>query len=242
MRVAHPRRLVCFWFVGVVLLMAAPLRADDGAAHVVVDAPVHEFGAVEQGQPVEHVFRLRNAGTGMLRVDHVKGTCACTVGVATGETIAPGDETWVTVRLDTTRLAGRTTKTATVYTNDPEAPAIPVTLTGEVLTDLVARPTPLYVGHLRRGTVLRREIRVVRGRPDGVASLVGVDVSSPRLRAWIDVGEGSEQRVVVEIDATDSSGRFSDELVLRTTSSRQPTLTVKVLGTIDAAPDADPRG
>ena len=242
MRVTHPRRLACFWLAGALSFVAASLHADDAAPHAVVDAPVHDFGTIEQGEAVEHVFRLRNAGTSVLRVDHVKGTCACTVGVATGEAIAPGDETWVTVRLDTTRLSGRTTKTATVYTSDPAMPTIPLTLTGQVLTDLVARPAPLYVGHLPHGTVLRREIRVAAGRPDGVASLLGVEVSSPRLHAWIDVGEGNEQRVVVEIDGTESSGRFSDDLVLRTTSARQPTLTVKVLGTIDAVPENDPRG
>ena len=155
MRVTHPRRLACFWLAGALSFVAASLHADDAAPHAVVDAPVHDFGTIEQGEAVEHVFRLRNTGTSVLRVDHVKGTCACTVGVA---------------------------------------------------------------------------------------SLLGVEVSSPRLRAWIDVGEGNEQRVVVEIDGTESSGRFSDDLVLRTTSARQPTLTVKVLGTIDAIPENDPRG
>jgi hypothetical protein len=167
-------------------------------------------------------------------VDHVKSTCACTVGVATGEAIAPGDEAWVTVRLDTERLAGRTTKTATVYTNDPAAPTLPVTLTGQVLTDLVVHPTPLYLGHVRQGLVVRRELTVEPGRPGGVASVVGVEAASPRLKAWIEPAtSGVGQRVVVELDASASSGRFSDDLVLKTSSSSQPTLTVKVLGTID---------
>src|SRR5262245_16047246 len=150
MRVTHPRRLACVWLLSA-LLAPLELPADVGAAGVEVDAAVHDFGSVEQGTLVDHVFRLRNKGAGVLRVDHVKGTCACTVGVATGEGIAPGEEAWVTVSLDTTRLSGRTTKTATVYTNDPSSPTIPVTLTGEVLTDLIVRPTPLYLGHVRRG-------------------------------------------------------------------------------------------
>src|SRR5258706_2523210 len=185
MRVTHPRRLACVWVLAALTLGASRAPAVEPAPAVAVDAAVHDFGAVEQGAAVEHVFRLRNTGTGALRVDHVKGTCACTVGVATGEPIAPGDEAWVTVRLDTARLAGRTTKTATVYTNDPVAPTVAVTLTGEVLTDLVVRPTPLYLGHLPHGVVVRRELVVEPGRPGGVATVVGVEAASPRLKPWL---------------------------------------------------------
>jgi hypothetical protein len=228
MRVTHPRRLAC-------LVLGAALgaaRADDTVPRARVDAPVHDFGAVEQGTPVVHVFRVRNAGTAALRVDHVKGTCACTVGVASGEPIAPGDEAWVTVELDTSRMAGRTTKTVTIYTDDPTTPTVPVTLTGEVLTDLVVRPTPLYVGHVRRGTVVRRELAVAPGRPGGSALVASVAPSSPHLRAWLETPEHGGQRVVIEIEAA-APGRLSDTVVLRTTSERQPTLTVKVLGTVD---------
>src|SRR5215468_4062852 len=130
----HPRRLACVWATA--LLLSAVAAAADDAPRVVANEPVHDFGTVEQGTPVEHVFRLRNAGSAALQVDHVKSTCACTVGVATGEPVEPGGEAWVTVRVDTTRLAGRTTKTVTVYTNDPAASATALTVTGSVLTDL----------------------------------------------------------------------------------------------------------
>jgi hypothetical protein len=233
MRMTHHRRLVCVW--GLTLLLAPlPAPADEGVPRAVVDVPVYDFGTVEQGAIVEHVFRVRNTGTGALRVDHVKGTCACTVGAATGEAIAPGGEAWVTMRLETDRLAGRTTKTATVYTNDPAAPTLPVTLTGQVLSDLVVRPTPLYLGRVRPGDVVRRELVVASGRVGGTATVVAVETASPRIRAWIEASPaGDGQRVVVEVNGTASTGRFSDELILRTTSPGQPALTVKVLGTID---------
>lgn len=226
------RRLLCV--VGMWVVASGAL-ADDEAPRVSIAAPVHDFGVVERGVPVEHVFRLKNAGTGALRVDHVKGTCACTVGVATGEAIAPGGEAWVTMRLETTDLSGRTTKTATVYTNDPAAPAIPVTLTGQVLTDLVVQPSAVYVGRVRRDSVVRRELAIAPGRPGGTAAVASVEVASPRVRAWIEPAAdgGAGQRVVVEVDAKASSGRFTDEVVLRTTSATQPTLTVKVFGTIE---------
>jgi hypothetical protein len=81
-------------------------RAEDGVPRAVVEAPVHDFGQVERGVPIDHVFKVKNTGTGWMRIDHVKGTCACTVGTATGEPIPPGGEAWVTMRLETDKLAG----------------------------------------------------------------------------------------------------------------------------------------
>ena len=208
-------------------------RADDGVPRAVVEAPVHDFGQVERGVPIDHVFKVKNTGTGWMRIDHGKGTCACTVGTATGEPIPPGGEAWVTMRLETDKLAGRTTKTATVYTNDPAAPTLPVTLTGTVLSDLVLKPVPLYVGHVRSGEVVRREIAVAPGRPNGTATVTAVETTSPRLKAWVEPAVGADgQRVVVEV-RTDQPGRFTDEIVLKTTSAVEPAMTVKVVGTID---------
>jgi hypothetical protein len=221
----HPRRLECFWVVALAVAAAGPVRAN-----VVVDQPVHDFGTVERGTPVEHVFRLRNTGRAPIRVDQVKGTCACTVGVATGEPVAPGDEAWVTMHLETDRLAGRTTKTATVYTNDPDTPAVPVTLTGAVLADLLIQPTAVYLGHVRQGAVVRKELVVTAGRPGGTDTITDIATAPPYVKAW--VADGG-QRVIVELTADGPVGRFSDDLVLKTSSAGQPTLTVKVLGTIE---------
>ena len=217
--------------VAVVVLACAIARAEDGVPRAVVEAPVHDFGQVERGVPIDHVFKVKNTGTGWMRIDHVKGTCACTVGTTTGEPIPPGGEAWVTMRLETNELAGRTTKTATVYTNDPAAPTLPVTLTGTVLSDLVLKPVPLYVGHVRSGATVRREITVAPGRPNGTATVTAVETTSARLKAWVEPAVGAEgQRVVVEV-RTDQPGRFTDEIVLKTTSAVEPSMPVKVVGT-----------
>lgn len=232
MRVTHPRRLVAFCLGAALGLTARPAIADH--PRVTVDAAVVDFGTVEQGAVVEHVFRLRNDGPVPLRIDHVKGSCACTVGIATGDAVAPGDEAWVTVRLDTARLAGRTTKTVTVYTSDVAAAVVPVTLTGEVLVDLVVTPTPVYFGRVRRGSVARRAVRVTAGRPYGAATVTAAETADPHLRAWVEpAADGQGQQVIVELNADMPLGRFNDELVLRTTSPQQPAVTVKVLGTVE---------
>lgn len=225
------------WLAGVLAaaLSGAAVSGALAAPRILVERPIHEFGTVEQGTPVDHVFAVRNAGDAPLRIEHVKGSCACTVGSAdTGRELPPGDSAWVTVRLDTARIAGRTAKTITVLTNDPAQPSQPLTLSGTVVTDLVLSPSPLYVGHVRRGQVVRREVRIAPGRSDARHLVRAVEATTPAVRARIEPGaEPDTQMLVVEIDPVLEAGRFDDVVRLRTTSTRQPWIELPVFGMVE---------
>lgn len=216
------------------LLVGHAVHADTPPApSVVVPQQVFDFGTLDQGTPVEHTFVLRNAGTDTLIVDHVKSSCGCTVGVIAGREVAPGQETFVAVRLDTTRLSGRATKIVTVYTNDPAVPIFGLTLTGQVQTDLVATPTPLYLGKVRHGEGTQREISVLPGRPGAAYEVVDVQHSNPALHTSLVPVEGGGQRIQVDLDRDVPLGRFSDQLTLRTNSPTQPALVIPVFGSVE---------
>ncbi len=217
-----------------VLLATALAHAAPRAPELVVEAASYEFGTVDRGTIVEHAFRLRNQGTAMLRIEHVKSSCGCTVAVASGREMPPGGETEVTVRLDTARVTGRTKKTVTVYTNDPASPATGLTLTGQVATDLVVTPTPLYLGKIRRGEAVRRELRVAPGRPGASFAVTWVEHSNPIVRVTLtSLPGGAGQMIAVELDRDVPLGRFNDQLTLHTTSPRDPTLSVPVFGSVE---------
>ncbi len=216
------------------LAVAAGGPRAEAAPRIVVDRPLHDFGSVERGTPVEHVFTVRNGGDEPLRIEHVKGTCACSVGTAAGTTLAPGDFAYVPVRLDTGKLAGRTAKTVTVLSDDPAMPSHPLTLTGSVETDLVLSPSALYVGHVRRGETVRREVRIAPGRADARYLVSMVESGTPAVRARLEpAAEAGAQTLVVEIDASLESGRFDDVVRLRTTSAQQPWIELPVFGVIE---------
>jgi hypothetical protein len=211
--------------------------AEPGAAagrpRVTVDGP-YDFGTVYRGTKIEHVFRVTNAGDVPLRLEQVKSTCGCTVALISDPEVSPGREGRVAVTLDTARMAGRVTKVVTVYTNDPETPTAALALTGAVHADLVASPTALYLGRLRRGEPVSREIVVAPGRPGAAYAVTAVEASNPALRAEIAPATGGEgQRIVVRLASELPLGRFSDHLVLRTNSPREPTITVPVFASVE---------
>jgi len=219
------------------VLALAPLAPTAGAQprpRVAAEGPF-DFGAVDRGAKVEHVFRVANTGDAPLRLEQVKSTCGCTVALISDPDVPPGREGRVAVTLDTARMAGRVTKVVTVYTNDPETPTASLALTGTIWADLVASPTALYLGRLRRGDPVSREIDVVPGRPGAAWAVTRVEKSHPALEAEIaPAAQGLPgQRIVVRLAKELPLGRFSDELILRTNSPREPTITVPVFASVE---------
>jgi len=223
------------WGAGLALVFAAGLgAAEEGRPRVALDEPVFDFGTVDRGARVDHTFRVPNRGGATLRIDHVKSSCGCTVAVLSEREVPPGGEARVGVSLDTARLAGRTTKTVNVYTNDPDAPVVGLSLAGQVLADLILTPQPLYLGHLRRGEAVRREVIVTSGRPGERYVVERVEPTSPHLHARLEPRpDGPGQRLVVELDRDLPLGRFNEQLRLHTTSPREPVLTLPVFGSVE---------
>jgi hypothetical protein len=215
------------------VLAAAVARGSDGP-RLVLRESVFEFGAVERGTEVVHVFGLPNRGGADLRIDHVKTSCGCTVAVLSDQMIPPGSEARVAVTLDTARLAGRTTKTVSVYTNDPAAPVVGLSLTGQVNTDLVVNPTPLYLGRVRRGDPVRREVLITPGREGAPYVVERIEPGTRGLRTRLEPrAEGPGQRLVVELDRSVPLGHFNETLSLHTTSPHDSVITLPVLANVE---------
>ncbi|HEV7735143.1 MAG TPA: DUF1573 domain-containing protein [Candidatus Binatia bacterium] len=224
-----------FVLLGAVLGAAPRAGAADAAPRLEIEKPVFDFGTVEQGTRVEHAFKVRNGGSASLQVSKVDSSCGCTAGVSADGFVGPGRDTWITVTLDTTRISGRTAKTVIVHSNDPTVPEAALSLTGQVVTDVVVNPTPLYLGRIRRGQTIRRELVISAGRPGAPHDVIDVATETPAVRAYVEAGDTpDQQRVVVEITPNLPLGRFTDELRVRTSSPRQPIVIIPVFGSIES--------
>jgi hypothetical protein len=58
-----------------------------------VPETVFEFGNIEQGTSMSHVFKIRNLGQLPLRVEVKSTTCKCTVGDLSKNEVGPNEET-----------------------------------------------------------------------------------------------------------------------------------------------------
>lgn len=112
---------------------------EESGPKIVADHLVYNFGRVNQGEVVQHVFKIRNEGKEDLIITTVKPSCGCTSPKWTQEAIPPGGEGEIHVVFNTGGKMGPQKKSITVYSNAPKP--LVLYLEGEVVAPSVPLPT-----------------------------------------------------------------------------------------------------
>jgi hypothetical protein len=139
---ATARRNVISALAGAMLAFAPSLGASEPAAagpRLVAPEQSANFGPQARGARPRHTFVLRNEGTAPLQITRVLPACGCTV-VDFDNPIPAGGEGKVTAEVDTLLLSGTGTTKVSVFTNDPAADPLVLTLSYEVQQSLYATP------------------------------------------------------------------------------------------------------
>jgi hypothetical protein len=84
------------------------------------DNKTADFGTIAGDKPVEHTFKLTNAGKSDLIIRKVSATCGCTAVQPAKTTIPPGDFTLIKAVFNPSGRQGNQKKAITIITNDPK--------------------------------------------------------------------------------------------------------------------------
>lgn len=96
---------------------------------VEVVEPDQKIGKTTEDEIFVHKFVIRNTGKGVLKITKVISNCGSSVG-AYDQTIPPGKEGVVTIRLNPGECDESKVKSAIVVTNDPEKPGVALKVKG----------------------------------------------------------------------------------------------------------------
>jgi len=77
----------------------------------------HDFGQVQEGDKVTHVYEVQNTGKFDLVLQSVKPSCGCTMPKYERKPIRPGRKGTIEVEFDTRSRPGKQRKTILVVTN-----------------------------------------------------------------------------------------------------------------------------
>lgn len=81
---------------------------------------IYDFGALTEGDTVEHTFAFTNTGQFPLIINNITASCGCTTPEWPREPVAPGAKSSIRVRFNSRGKMGQQNKTITVFANtDP---------------------------------------------------------------------------------------------------------------------------
>ena len=91
-----------------------------------------DFGSVDEGEVVSHVYKFKNTGNEPLILSDAKGSCGCTVPQWPREPIAPGGEGEIKVEFNSKGKKGKRNQKVTITANT-NPPQTFIFLKGEVI-------------------------------------------------------------------------------------------------------------
>ena len=91
-----------------------------------------DFGDIQQGDQVEHIFAFENTGDAPLILTNVQTTCGCTVPKWPREPIPPGQKSQILVKFNSTGKMGKINKVVKVISN-ANTPISQVIITTNIL-------------------------------------------------------------------------------------------------------------
>lgn len=102
------------------------------ATSIAFEEAVFDYGKINEGEKVQHVYKFKNTGTKPLIISDAKGSCGCTVPQWSKEPLAPGQEGEIKVEFDSKGKVGKQSKTVTITANTIPAQTM-LTIQGEVI-------------------------------------------------------------------------------------------------------------
>lgn len=198
----------------------------------------YDFGRVAQGTAVEHTFAFANAGGTDLSILNMRAACDTQAKLVGGNELAPRAAGSVQARFDTGAVYGPQRRTVTVYSNDPTQRAVMLTMSGEVVLDVVADPAQVYLGVVPPGAASLRDVALRTG--SDAVHLGAPESDASQLALQLAEATDGIPGAILSIGTATAAppGPFSAVVRVPTTSPQHPVLRIAVTGIISDAPAA----
>lgn len=195
---------------------------------------IFDFGTVYKGDKVNHVYKFKNVGKGVLKIWKVRSSCGCTAINLTSKEIEQGRSGEIEVTFNSKGYNGRIKKRGYIHSNDPDEPIITLTITGIVRVDVEVNPKRLNFGEIYEGDIVSHKLKVL---PVALEELKIKKLKSTSKYLTMERAEYFKRdkkgfEITVTLSPKTPPGRFSETLRIYTNSKIQPVIQVPIWGTV----------
>ena len=133
------------------------------APQIEAETTHYQLGVIANDKITSGRVMIHNRGKAALLIPKVNTQCGCTKGKMSQEMIPPGESAPLEVTIDPMRINGfKSTKTLTLYTNDPKHPTLTIQVSAEVEPEFVLEPPMLDFGTITKGEPATQNLKVIQ--------------------------------------------------------------------------------
>jgi hypothetical protein len=208
---------------------------------LVCDDPLYNFGERQAGESVEHTFAVRNVGDAPAAMDKFAPQCGCAAISAQHDTLAPGGETSVTVKISLENSPGPVRKSVALISDDDKQGALMLTFAGAVASKLVVAPERLELGQIDVGQEVTRTVIVAFAQEAPVKITKIASDQGLMVPKWKAIREGWLYQVTVRLKPLKAGSLIQGKVLLYTDSAEYPMVDIPVAGMVLEDLAATPR-
>jgi hypothetical protein len=231
---------VALWIAAICVVVHA-----EGTPTIQFEQTLYDLGKVSQVTTVSGVFKFKNTGDGVLKIEPPKPSCGCTVAGLKPDTLAPGATGELTFTLNLGVNRAILEKHIAVRSNDPKTPEVSLTIKVDYtplydLNPLALSPRLAYgTNDTTQFTTLTR----TDGKPLRIARL---DASQPWITATLEPDvkvDAATARIRVVIRRDGTPRRFNEYVHIYTAEqSNAPAASIylygELMGEVSLSPEA----
>ena len=205
------------------------------APKIQFEQTVYDFGKTSEVATVSGVFKFKNTGDGVLKVEPPKPSCGCTIASLKPDTLQPGETGELAFTLHLGQVKAQFDKVIAVKSNDPQTPEVSLTIKADYtpLYDLNPMTLALVLAFGAKDTAQFTTITRTDGKP---LRIVRLDASKPWITAKVEPGDKADEataRIRVAIQRDGPPRRFNEFVHVYTAGqTNTPVSSISVYGQI----------
>lgn len=206
---------------------------------MVCDRPLHDFGALENTQVVNHVFTLRNEGDETAVFKQVVSSCSCLSATPSSGQVSPGETLGLRLSVDLRGRTGPQNKPVYVVWNTSAQDRLPLrlALVGQATAAVEFSPLSASFGVVGTTGAVQRTVRVFSTVSNQTVRVTGAACSDERFEARVQAVEPDKAyEVLVSARDPRSPSSVSAILTIHTDHPRYSTLNVPIYMRVHADP------
>ncbi|MCB9858271.1 MAG: DUF1573 domain-containing protein [Phycisphaerales bacterium] len=226
----------------------AQAQATDSAATppqpvLKIDSVMANAGERWIDQPIEHTFRIHNAGNAELTISRIDTPSDVTAELKPATPLAPNGDASLVVKVDGKLLRpGAFEKRITLNSNDPRSPQMTLTLSGVIRHFLEVTPSAIGFGKLDGDGHRERKVTIVN-RSERPVSLTMVPSSLDKHFEYdlIETSPGHAFELYVDAHPPYEPGTYRGDILIKTNNPSQPELSIGVFAIMPERVEVLPR-